>query len=69
MYCFINGVNGDIFLYNVGLFDCIGSFWVFYLEVEDNCLESWVLISEVVIYLVEGELVVVLVEVLDNGDF
>lgn len=68
VYCPTNGANGDTLLFNVGPFDCTGSLWVPYPEVEDNCSESWVLTSEVVTYPVEGEPAVVLAEVPDNGD-
>jgi len=68
IYCPTNGANGDTLLFSVGPFDCYGSLWVPYPEVEDNCSESWVLTSEVVTYPVPGEAAVVLAEVPDNGD-
>ncbi len=68
VYCPTNGANGDTLIFSVGPFDCTGSLWVPYPEIEDNCSESWVLTSEVVSYPVEGEAAVILAEVPDNGD-
>lgn len=68
IYCPTNGANGDTLIYNIGPFDCYGSLWVPYPQVEDNCSESWVVTSQVVTYPVAGEPAVVLAEVPDNGD-
>nr|MBX2877688.1 hypothetical protein [Saprospiraceae bacterium] len=68
VYCPTNGAHGDTLLFSVGPFDCTGSLWVPYPEIEDNCSESWVLTSQVVSYPVEGEPAIILAEVPDNGD-
>jgi len=67
IYCPTNGANGDTLVFQIGPFDCYGSLWVPNPEVEDNCSETWEVISQVVSYPVEGEPAVILAEVPNDG--
>lgn len=67
IYCPTNGANGDTLIFQVGPFDCYGSLWVPNPSVEDNCSETWEVISQIVSYPIAGEPAVVLAEVPNDG--